>query len=145
MANFFLLCSVIRDMLRLEKALDECLESLKSRLDRDFAYDDFDELDSITSGGAGSTGASLSNRIVRFTVQERKVAALQAELTKVETENAKLREEVMALKSATLAPDVDATEHKKGESNVVNRVALSERGVWNVVKQLTFETSGGPK
>jgi len=134
---------VIRDMLRLEKALDECLESLKSRLNRDFAYDDFDELDSIASGGVGSTNASMTNRVVRFAVQERQVEKLQVELIKVEKENAMLREEVVMLKKRFL--EQEPSEEKKGEEQEFNRVELSERGVWNVVKQLNFEKTAVPK
>lgn len=125
-------------MTRLEKALDECLDRLKSRLN-DF-YDDFDELDSIASGGVNSTSASLSNRVVRFTVQERQVERLQAELTRAEKENAVLREEVLDLKQRLLAHgDGSVDEEKKGEEKEVPSVELSERGVWNVVKQMGSE------
>lgn len=133
-------------MLRLEKALDECLENLKGRLNQDFAYDDYDELDSIASGGVASSSASMSNRVVRFSVQERQVETLQTELSKVERENATLREEVMSLKRRFLAKDEDVTEEKKGdEKEFIARVELSERGVWNVVKQLNFEKTAGAK
>jgi hypothetical protein len=145
-SNSIPLYSVIRDMLRLENALDECLESLKSRLDRDFSYryDDFDDY-SIASGGVGSASASMSNRVVRFTVQERQVEKLQAELAKVERDNVMLREEVAILKRRFLPQDEAVSEEKKGEDKEFNRVELSdERGVWNVVKQLNFQNGGGP-
>lgn len=129
-------------MIRLEKALDECLERLKSRLESDF-HDDYDDLDSIASGGMASTTASLSNRVVRFTVQERQVERLQAELTRVEKENAILREEVIDLKRRLLGggDDDNVQEEKKGEDKEIGRVELSERGVWNVVKQLNFQNA----
>ena len=139
----FLLRSVIREMLRLEKALDECLERLKSRVEYDYYDDDFDELDSIASGGVGSTVASMSNRAVRFTVQERRVERLQAELGRVERENAMLREEVSVLKRKLQCYDGTASEEKKGDGKeqFPGRVELSEGGVWNVVKQLNFEVT----
>jgi hypothetical protein len=110
----FLLRSVIREMLRLEKSLDECLERLKSRIETDF-YDDLDDVDSIASGGVGSTVASMSNRVVRFTVQERRVERMQAELVKLEKENAMLREEVTVLKRRLLCDHGDDSEEKKGD------------------------------
>lgn len=137
----FLTFSVIREMLRLEKALDECLEKLRSRLDEDIYDDEFDELDSITSGGVGSTSASMSNRVVRFTVQERQVERLRADVGRLEKENAMLREEVKRLKRGIIGVEDDAiSEEKKGdEPSFPGRVELSERGVWNVVKQLNFQ------
>ncbi len=127
-------------MLRLEKALDECLEKLKSRIDHDDYDDDFD-LDSIASGGVGSTVASASNRAVKFSVQERKVERLQSELGRVERENAKLRDEVSVLKRKLLGDHVADSEEKKGDEKdeFPGRVELSEGSVWNVVKQLNFD------
>lgn len=130
--------SVIRDMIRLEKALDECLERLKGRLNDDF-HDDFDELDSIASGGFGSTSVGVNTRVVRFSVQERKVEKLQAELSKIENENARLRQEVLELKRRLLAADDESEEKKREDKEVISspssRLELSERQVWNVVKQ----------
>jgi len=123
----------------MEKALDECLERLKGRLETDF-YDDFDDLDSIASAGVGSATASLSNRVVRFTVQERQVEKLQAKLSEVEKENAMLRDEVIGLKNRLLAlgDDDDTEEENKGEDTTFAHIELSERGGWNTVKQLAF-------
>jgi len=129
-------------MLRLEKALDECLERLKSRIEYDFYDDDMDEVDSIASGGVGSTVASMSNRAVRFSVQERKVERLQVELGRLEKENAKLREEVSFLKRKLHGDEAETAEEKKGDEkdDFPGRVELSEGVVWNVVKQLNFPT-----
>ena len=133
--------SVIREMLRLEKALDECLDRLRSRINDDFFDEDMDDLDSITSGGMGSATASMSNRVVRFTVQERQVERLQADVRRLEKENAILRDEILDLKRRFLGDqDVLCSEEKKGDDrDFPGRVALSEGGVWNVVKQHNFE------
>lgn len=102
-------------MIRLEKALDECLERLKSRFDSDI-LDDGDDLDSIASSGIGAaTTASLSNRVVRFTVQERQVERLKQELKRMEKENLALRQQISELKKLQSSEDGVLLEEKKGD------------------------------
>ncbi len=115
-------------MIRLEKALDDCLERLKGRLNNDF-HDDFDDMDSIASGGLGSTSASInSTRVVRFSVQERKVEQLRTELSKAAKENAKLREELAELKKRLLVDD-DLEEKKRDDNKMVPVVDLSYHNI----------------
>lgn len=120
-------------MLRLEKALDECLEQLKVRFEMD-THDDLDDLDSIASSGLGSHGASLSRTsVVRFTSQQHEVERLRLELSRVERENASLREQVESLRR--VGPNGEAKEEeKKNEDGEARRVELTERDVWRVVK-----------
>ena len=122
-------------MIRIEKALDECLEKLKGRLNNDF-HDDFDDLDSIASGGLGSTNASINTRVVRFSVEERRFEKLQAENCKLEEDNARLRQEVMELKRRLLGED-ESEEKKREDKEMASagrRLELSERDVWSLVK-----------
>jgi len=131
---------VIRDMIRLEKALDECLEKLKGRLNNDF-HDDYDDVDSIASGGLGSTSGSGSipnTRIVRFSVEDRRVEKLQAEVSRLEEENARLRQQVHDFQRKMVAAD-DSEEKKHEDKDMVlpssrRPQELSERHVWSVVK-----------
>jgi cell division protein FtsB len=122
-------------MIRIEKALDECLEKLKGRLNNDF-HDDFDDLDSIASGGLGSTSASINTRVVRFSVEERRFEKLQAENSKLEEDNARLRQEINELKRKLLGED-ESEEKKREDKDMAptgRRLELSERDVWSIVK-----------
>ncbi|CAJ1941726.1 unnamed protein product [Cylindrotheca closterium] len=61
--------SVIRDMIRLEKSLDECLDNLKvrcSKLHVEIDMSDTDDLDSIASSSASLNAISLRRSSVRF-------------------------------------------------------------------------------
>ena len=133
-------------MIRLEKALDECLEKLKVRLNNDY-QDDFDDVDSIASGGVGSGSASITNtRLVRFSVEDRRVEKLQAEVSQLEDENARLRQELDEFKRRMIA--ADDSEEKKHEDK--DMVVPSSRGrpqelsehVWSVVKSSQADNQG---
>jgi hypothetical protein len=130
-------------MIRLEKALDECLEHLKSRcqqLHPDTDMSETDDLDSIASGSLGVGTLSLRNRVVRFGGQEREVERLRQKLTRVEQENLALQQQVTELKRM-LGHDDEVQqngEKKKVEDKDASRVELSEGGVWNLVRKLNF-------
>jgi hypothetical protein len=126
-------------MIRLEKALDECLEHLKSRCQKlhpDTDMSETDDLDSIASGSVGVGTLSLRNRVVRFGGQEREVERLRQKLTRKEQENVDLRQQVTELKRI-LGHDDEI--HPNGEEKKVeDKVELSEGGVWNLVRKLNF-------
>jgi hypothetical protein len=131
-------------MIRLETALDECLERLKNRchqLYSDFDMSESDDLDSIASNGVNLNRASFSNRVVRFAGQDREVERAREKLAKAEEEILSLRTQVRELKSH-LGQDVDTRqlgeEKKTDEKDGESALNLSEGGVWNLVQQLNF-------
>jgi hypothetical protein len=143
--NFFL-CSVIRDMIRLEKSLDVCLERLKSRcsqLNVDADMSDTDDLDSIASG---SLGARRS--IVRFAGHHREVERLTQKLSKVEVENRDLRQQVRELETLlgrkSKDGGVDGEEEKAEEEKLQKegqaRPELSEGRIWGILRKIDGRT-----
>ena len=132
-----LLDSVIRDMICLERALDEALDQLKSRLqalrpDTDLAEDAADDLDSIASSTMNSLSAPHRRvRTVRFS-DSREVKTLQKKLSQMEHENQALRSEVRRLKSLLGHSDDEekkADEDKDGRANI-----MSEGGVLKFIR-----------
>ena len=129
-------------MLRLEKVLDECLEQLKVRFEMD-THDDLDELESIASSGLGANAVGLRTSVVRFTGQQQEVERLRSELSRVERENASLREEVQLLRggrSVGSGGGGEDEEEKKHEDAATYKppttsIRLTERDVWKVVKR----------
>ena len=122
-------------MLRLEKVLDECLEQLKVRFEMD-THDDLDELESIASSGLGANAIGLRTSVVRFTGQQQEVERLRSELSRVERENASLREEVQLLRGGRSVGS-GGEEEKKHEDYKppTTSIRLTERDVWKVVKR----------
>jgi len=134
---------VIRYMLRLEISLDEGVERLKSRVQQlGPDYDEFDDLDSIASGGtANALALSRSNRAVRFSAPSRQVETLEHKLSSMELENDMLRRELEELRirlSGKNKIDESQTpeDQKSEEKNDTPSVALSEGNVFNLVRGL---------
>ena len=142
-------------MIRLEKALDKCLISLKDRcheLHPEVEVSGDDDLESIASSARDSLSVSLSvadtsTRIAHFgTSHSREVDTLRKKLVKVENENFSLREQVRFLQSQLAEHVGDAnvasassnttSEEKKNDEDPSRRFKLSEGGVWNLVNQL---------
>eukprot|EP00934_Nitzschia_sp_Nitz4_P004631 Nitzschia sp. Nitz4//scaffold181_size46380//4021//6696//NITZ4_007169-RA/size46380-processed-gene-0.19-mRNA-1//1//CDS//3329539486//4621//frame0 len=121
---------VIRDMIRLEKALDECLERLKSRFADSDVFDG-DELDSIASSSVGPASLTTT-RVVRFTVQEQQVERLKSELSRVEQENQALREQLAMLQSnPSNQGETFMVEEKKGDDLI------------GIRRRVPFQTTSG--
>jgi len=128
----------LRYMLRLEIALDEGVERLKSRIQElGPGPDDFDDLESIAS--CSTVAMSRTNRTVRFAMPSRQVDSLQKKLASVELENSMLRREVEELRrrlSDSIKSDGSQTteEKKEEESDGVPSVILNEGNVFNLVR-----------
>jgi predicted RNase H-like nuclease (RuvC/YqgF family) len=162
---FTLKRSVIRDMIRLETALDACLERLRERCSElqsdEWALDD--DLDSIASS---TTSVTLSQqqqsnhlhfshnskpRVVRFAKHDREVERLKTKMTKVEQENLALKQQLEQMQcllgqqgggSNILQQATTGEEKKLDESqngSLETPVGLSEGQVWNLVHQLGFD------
>jgi hypothetical protein len=140
--------SVIRDMVRLEKGLDECLERLKERCQKlhpeldVYADDDLDSIASSTRGSVSMTTAS--GHVARFGGQERAVERLRNKLARTEQESASLKQQVKELQALLgLLPEAlnnqeHSEEEKKLEDKESGRTPLREGGVWNLVRHLNF-------
>lgn len=92
--------NTIRDTLRLEKALDDCLNRLEAQMranNPDYDWSANDELDSIASNSMVST--SRVRIIGRPFSQNSEPPALRQRYTSLERENQQLREEVMRLRT----------------------------------------------
>jgi regulator of replication initiation timing len=143
LTEFLLWFSVIRDMVRLERALDDSLEHLKIRcqtLRPDTDMSDTDDLDSITSSRLGLHGSISRKPVVRFAGQEREVEQLKAKLANVEKENISLRQEVSELKDIVGHDDTQQnSEEKKADHGVTDLVELSEGGIWHLVRKMNFK------
>jgi regulator of replication initiation timing len=128
----------LRYMLRLEIALDEGVERLKSRIQElGPDPDDFDDLESIAS--CSTVAMSRINRNVRFSMPSRQVESLQKKLASVELENNMLRREVEELRrrlSDSVKSDGSQTPEEKieDESDGVPSVILNEGNVFNLVR-----------
>lgn len=138
----FSLCSAIRDMIRLEKSLDVCLETLKRRcnqLNVDTDMSDTDDLDSIASGGAS---LSVRRSAVRFAGHHREVERLKQKLTKLEVENCDLRQHVREMETllGRSSDGIVDSEEKKAEGVKLQEAVkasteLSEGRVWNLLRK----------
>jgi predicted RNase H-like nuclease (RuvC/YqgF family) len=136
-------------MVRLEKGLDECLERLKERCQKlhpelDVYADD--DLDSIASSSRGSVSmATASGRVVRFGSQEGAVARLRKKLASTEQESASLKQQVKELQAllgllpkAVKNQENSEEEKKLEDKEQEQRRAMSEGGVWHLVRHLKF-------
>ena len=153
-------------MLRLEKALDDCLDQLKTQCqtfhpEADIDMSETDELDSIASGSLQAGGvhtSSLRHRVVRFSgsssgASHAEMERLRTKINKLESENMSLRQEVNELRillGQEMIEDKTTSSNNNGEEkNASNddgddvdeerKVELSEAGVWNLVRQLNFD------
>ena len=146
--------SVIKDMIRLEAALDECLARLKERCrelqtDVDWAADDLDSIASSTTSVHQTQHQPHHSkpRVVRFARQDRECERLRVKLSKIEQENMDLKHQVQqmqALLKQNGFPDVvfqkkdEEKKQEEKERGVPDSVQLTEGGVWNLVHQLGF-------
>ncbi|GKY90344.1 hypothetical protein MPSEU_000008400 [Mayamaea pseudoterrestris] len=130
--------NAIRDMLRLEKALDECVCRLEAQLDRQDVdwSNQHDDIDSIASGSAmasssysrvkiiGRPPSGLSLRVSNEADRSRR------RIVKLEEENRSLREELMRLKKCA----TDQSESKLDELLPITSLADGPEGaIWDLV------------
>jgi len=130
-------------MIRLEKSLDECLESLKRRwqdLGPEPDMSETDDLDSITSNSVSGHSVGLRSRVVRFGSNGRELERLKSRLARAEKDNISLRQQIVDLKRQ-LGQET-SSEEKKLDEQEKDRVELSEGGVWGLVKKLKFTDHG---
>jgi len=96
--SFFVIISVIRDMIRLEKALDHCLARLQERF-RDL-YPDFgnDDIESIASSSLPSTSLLHASNRVRFVGRENnETEKYRQKMVSLENENTSLKQQILQL------------------------------------------------
>ncbi|KAG7348548.1 patatin-like phospholipase [Nitzschia inconspicua] len=132
---------VIRDMISLERALDEALDSLRGRLrelrpDTDLSTDlDDDEVDSIASSIMNALNAPHRfARTVRFDTSSREIDVLKKKLSLMQQENQTLKDEVIRLKSLIGHSDM-ASEEKKDDDTKNNSAQIrSEGGVLKFIR-----------
>jgi hypothetical protein len=129
-------------MLRLEKALDECVSRLESQLERhDGDWSNQDDIDSIASGSAMASsfarvrivGRPPSGFGVRGSIEADRT---RRQLVRLEEENRKLREEVLELKKQSSRQSAGPTNgsNDNANENVGPTTADgSEGAAWNVV------------
>jgi hypothetical protein len=137
--------SVMRDMISLERALDEALDNLRSRLrqlrpdtelSNEYDDDDNDELDSIVSSTVNALSAPHRFvRAVRFGPSPREVDLLKKKLLEMEQENKTLRNEVDRLKSLCGHSVAHSSEEKKDDDSKDSAAHIrSEGGVLKVIR-----------
>lgn len=123
-------------MLRLEKALDECLDHLKMRcsaLYGDTDLSDTDDLDSIASGRDSINTFGVRKSVVRFAGHHREVERLTDKVSKLERENRTLRQEVIELK---VLLGHDDEEEKKTEEKEEAPKLSPEGAVLELLRRL---------
>jgi hypothetical protein len=138
-------------MVRLERALDVCLERLKARCSKLCPEGDMSETDDVDSLASGSYGRISMNipsfsrsRVVRFGGEEKEVESLLRRLTKSEEENRTLRRKVDDLQNLLgQSGDRKCVDEKKSEDSDP-KTELSEGGVWNLVRRLNFDDDPSP-
>lgn len=138
--------SVIRDMIRLEKSLDDCLERLKTRCSKlhvETDISDADDLDSIASSGPSVGVVGLQRNGVRFAGQHLEVERLKKKVSKLEDENQDLKKKLQEAESF-LRSKV-GKKHEAEEKNEVdgkqeieeeNSKKISEGRVWDIFRDL---------
>jgi len=135
--------SAIRDMIRLEKSLDECLEHLKircSKLHVEIDMSDADDLDSIASSSASLNAISLRRSSVRFG-HHSEIERLNRKVSKLEGENQDLRKKLKELERILPSNvDLKKDEEKKIDCKleIEGREAqdISEGRVWDILRDL---------
>ena len=127
-------------MLRLEISLDEGLERLKSRVQElGPHFDESDDLDSLASSSTvNALSSSRLTRTVRFGGASRQVEILQKKLSKMETENMMLRQQVDELQTrlahSNNTEGSKTPEEKKDDDKDSSAVILNEGNVFNLVR-----------
>jgi hypothetical protein len=145
--------NAIRDMIRLEKALDDCLARLESRmrmLNPDVDWSNHDDIESIESSSIVASGST--NHRVRIigrppscpSVRDHDLERLRLRMSGLERENQHLREELERLRKQTKQlSDESKQERDERESQntaTTGRTSLSdgsEGSVWNLVRSST--------
>lgn len=135
--------NAIRDMIRLEKALDDCIAHLESRLrelNPDIDWLSHDDIESIASAPMSSSNASRVRIIGRPPLdgRERELERLREEVNRLQRENEYLKEKVRHSEEFppinVLSPNVVINE----DNRLVHSASLSstsEGEIWNLVMQ----------
>ena len=146
--------NAIRDMIRLEKALDECLITLEQRvreLHPDVDWSNHDDIESIASSSLmphSSTRVRIIGRPPSILAsRDREAEQARQKMSTLERENQELKEQLaemqklLAQKSASSGEspkDQNESENEEKKESASNSVRASvsdgeEGGVWNLV------------
>jgi predicted acylesterase/phospholipase RssA len=140
--------NAIRDMLRLEKALDDCLARLEGRmrcLHPDFERSNTDDVESISSSVAASSGGGHRVRIVGpppIGMSLRETERMRQKVTGLEHENESLRQEIRRLQKLLTEQGLDAgrmvieTRQERNERGSERSLLSegSEGAIWNLMR-----------
>jgi TAG lipase/steryl ester hydrolase/phospholipase A2/LPA acyltransferase len=149
--------NVIRDMIRLEKSLDDCLTRLEDRaraLQPDSDWSNHDDVESIASSSYMALGSANRVRIIGrppSAIRERDSERVRQKVGNLEHENLELRKQVEELQqllaknnSGSGAPkDSKRKEAHEADQDPGHPLlsAGSEGAVWNLVLRSTSENS----
>lgn len=138
--------NAIRDMIRLEKALDDCLARLEGRIrtmNPESDWSTHDEIESIES----SSVVAASSSIHRVRIVERPLLPsnsnaenLRRKVNSLELENEKLREELAKLQSLAMVHPKSEDSDRECVPNATSAEKVSvgngsEGEVWNLVRK----------
>lgn len=146
--------NAIRDMIRLEKSLDDCLARLESRmrmLNPEIDWSIHDDIESIESGSIGANVPSSGSLRVRIsgrppiggTLRDREPEKLRRRICCLEQENQKLQDELERLQhvmvNGSKPETILSNDDEKGSQNTAatGKTAMSdgsEGAVWNIVR-----------
>lgn len=146
--------NAIRDMIRLEKVLDDCLARLDARmrtLHPDVDWSNHDDIDSIESSSVVASSSANRVRIIGrpsssgMSMRDRDADRLRSMVSGLERENLLLREEMERLKANLKQNGEESTIESRQEKderesqNVTSgeRASLSEGSegaIWNLVR-----------
>lgn len=140
--------NAIRDMMRLEKALDDCLNRLEDRMrtiapDADWSM--HDDIDSIASSSVIANSSSCRVKIVGrppigLSMRDRETERLRKSLNTLEKENTELRKQLEELKR--IQKNADGRESRQEQNDADGRGDLersaslsegSEGQIWGLV------------
>jgi predicted acylesterase/phospholipase RssA len=121
--------TVIADMIRLERGLDDCLARLQDQ--RRVLIPDWDDVESLTSAPSMSKG-------VRFLGSGREADRLKQKVMKLERENFSLKMKLEEIQHKLGEPDLNCETKENTEilsrSASAGNLVLSEREVWSLIK-----------
>jgi hypothetical protein len=139
--------NAIRDMIRLEKTLDDCLARLEGRirmLNPESDWSTHDEIESIESSSVIASSSIHRVRILNgSTMRDRDADQLRRKVVGLEQENQQLREELEKLKRNVN----EAESHDEIDQPIVldsDKITISdgsEREVWNLVRSAATSTT----
>jgi len=146
--------NAIRDMIRLEKALDECLISLEQRvreLHPDADWSNHDDIESIASSSLMLNSSTRVRIIGRPPSggRDREAEHVRQKMASLEQENKSLREQLAEMQKLLSKNGTSTSESPKGQKEAEDeekketssvRASLSdgaEGGVWNLVLRST--------